>query len=66
VRFQRILIPIGKPASAIVKAAPDWPADVIVIGSHARGGVSRLLLGSVAEAVMCHAPCPVLDVRAHS
>ncbi len=55
---------IGKPATEIVKAAKDWPADIIVLGSHGRGGVDRLLLGSVAEGVMRHAPCPVLVVRA--
>ena len=57
-------IHVGKPAAEIVKAAKDWPADLIVIGSHGRGGVQRLLLGSVAEAVMRHAACPVLVVRA--
>jgi nucleotide-binding universal stress UspA family protein len=57
-------IHVGKSATEIVKAAKDWPADLIVIGSHGRGGVDRLLLGSVAEAVMRHAGCPVLVVRA--
>lgn len=56
-------VQVGKPATEIVKAAKEWPADVIVIASHGRGGVSRLLLGSVAEGVMRHAPCPVLVVR---
>lgn len=59
-------IPVGKPGTEIVKTAKDWPADVIVIGSHGHGGMTRLLVGSVAEAVMRHAPCPVLVVRAHS
>jgi nucleotide-binding universal stress UspA family protein len=57
-------IQVGEPASAIVKAAREWPADIIVIGSRALGGVRRALLGSVADAVMRHAPCPVLVVRA--
>lgn len=57
-------IQVGKPAAEIVKAAKEWPADLIVIGSHGRGGVERLFLGSVAEAVMRHAACPVLVVRA--
>ena len=56
-------IHVGKTATEIVKAAKDWPADLIVIGSHGRGGVNRLLLGSVAEAVMRQAACPVLVVR---
>jgi nucleotide-binding universal stress UspA family protein len=59
-------IRVGKPATEIIKAAKEWPADLIVIGSHGRWGVERLLLGSVAEAVMRHAACPVLVVRAEA
>lgn len=55
---------VGKPAEEIVRAAREWPADMIVIGSHGRGGIGRVLLGSVAESVARHAPCPVLVVRA--
>lgn len=54
---------VGKPAAEIVRAAQEWPAELIVIGSHGRGGVQRVLLGSVAEAVVRHAACPVLVVR---
>lgn len=54
----------GSPADEIVKAAREWPADLVVIGSHGRGGVQRALLGSVADGVVRHAPCPVLVVRA--
>lgn len=54
----------GVPATEIVKAAKDWPADLIVIGSHGRSGLERAIVGSIAEAVMRHAPCPVLVVRA--
>lgn len=57
-------IQVGSPLTEIVDAAKDWPADLIVIGSHGRGGVRRALLGSVAEGVMRQAPCPVLVVRA--
>lgn len=57
------LLSTGKPGLEIVKAASAWPADIIVIGSHGRGGVTRLLVGSVAEQVMRQAPCPVLVVR---
>jgi nucleotide-binding universal stress UspA family protein len=56
-------VTVGKPATEIVKTAAEWSADLIVIGSHGRGGVSRALLGSVAEAVMRHAPCAVLVIR---
>jgi len=56
--------PEGHPAEEIVAAARTWGADLIVIGSHGRGGLGRVLLGSVAESVMRHAPCPVLVVRA--
>ena len=59
-------VQVGKPATEIVKAAKDWPADIIVIASHGRGGISRVLLGSVAEGVMRHASCPVLVVRAQT
>lgn len=54
----------GNPAVKIVKAAKSWPADLIVIGSHGRGGLDRVLLGSVAEAIVRQASCPVLVVRA--
>lgn len=54
----------GNPAACIVEVARKWPADLIVMGSHGRGGVQRMLLGSVAEEVMRHAPCPVLIVPA--
>ena len=57
-------VQIGLPLTEIVNAAKDWPADLIVIGSHGRGGITRALLGSVAEGVMRHAPCQVLVVRA--
>ena len=57
-------IAVGKPATEIVRAAKEWSADVIVVGTHGRHGVERMFLGSVAEAVMRHAPCSVLVVRA--
>jgi nucleotide-binding universal stress UspA family protein len=59
----REIVAGGDPATEIVRAAKEWGADIIVIGTHGRDGVSRLLLGSVAEAAMRHAPCPVLVVR---
>jgi universal stress protein A len=54
----------GRPAAEIVSAAKCWAADLIVIGSHGRGGIERALLGSVAEAVIRQAPCPVLAIKA--
>jgi len=51
-------------ADAIVTYARNAAVDVIVIGTHGRSGVSRLLLGSVAERVVRTAPCPVLTVHA--
>jgi nucleotide-binding universal stress UspA family protein len=56
----------GKPATKVVEGAKNWPADLIVMGSHGRGRVEKLLLGSVAEGVLRHAPCPVLIVRAQA
>jgi nucleotide-binding universal stress UspA family protein len=50
-------------ANAIVDAARAWEADLIVMGSHGWSGLHRLLLGSVAEAVMRHAHCSVQVVR---
>lgn len=53
----------SSPANAIVEYARSIHADVIVVGTHGRDGVSRMLMGSVAEHVVRHAPCPVLVVR---
>lgn len=54
----------AEAAVAIVQAASEWAAELIVIGSHGRDGLIRTLLGSVAEAVMRQAPCPVLVIKA--
>jgi universal stress protein A len=56
-------VPVGDPVESIVGTARGWPADLVVIGSHGRDGLNRVLLGSVAEGVTRHAPCPVLVVR---
>lgn len=53
----------GDARSAIVDEAGKWDADLIVIGSHGRSGLSRLLLGSVSSAVASHAHCSVEIVR---
>jgi nucleotide-binding universal stress UspA family protein len=62
-RDPRAEVRIGSPAAEVVAAAKDLHADLVCIGTHGRGGLSRVLLGSVAEQVVRHAPCPVLTVR---
>jgi nucleotide-binding universal stress UspA family protein len=53
----------GGPARQIVQTALDRGADLIVMGTHGRGAVAHLLMGSVAERVVRTAPCPVLTVK---
>lgn len=54
---------MGDPAAEIVRIAADEQAEMIVLGTHGRTGMTRLLMGSVAEAVVRRAPCPVLVYR---
>lgn len=54
----------GMPADEIVKEAREWTADCIVMATHGRSGLGRLLLGSTAGRVLHDAPCPVLLHRA--
>ncbi len=53
----------GEPVVEIVRMAQEERADLIVMGTHGRSGLPRLLMGSVAEWVLRQAPCPVLTVR---
>lgn len=53
----------GAPATEIVRYAKDHAMDLIVMGTHGRGVVAHAVMGSVAEKVVRHAPCPVLTVR---
>jgi nucleotide-binding universal stress UspA family protein len=53
----------GNPLGLIVEAAQAHEVDLIVMGTHGRTGLAHLLLGSVAEAVVRKAPCPVLTVK---
>jgi nucleotide-binding universal stress UspA family protein len=52
----------GDPPAEIVKAADQWGADLIIVGSHGHGRLARLLLESTAESVLRGAHCPVLSV----
>lgn len=68
-RGQAIGVPVtflvwtGEPGDSIVEAAIAESVDVILVGAHNRGAISRLLMGSVSDYVARHAPCPVLIVR---
>ncbi|HEX3853407.1 MAG TPA: universal stress protein [Polyangiaceae bacterium] len=64
-RFTRLAshLRLEAPAQEIAQIAADLEADLIVVGTHGRRGISRLLLGSVAEAVVRLAQCPVLVAR---
>ena len=53
----------GDPAAAIARLAEDEGVDMIVMGTHGRTGLLRLLMGSVAEAVVRRMPCPVLTLK---
>jgi nucleotide-binding universal stress UspA family protein len=53
----------GDPVTEILAVATQTSADLIVLGTHGRTGLGRLLMGSVAEQVVRKAPCPVLTVR---
>lgn len=55
----------GKPASEIALYAKAAKADMIVLGTHGRKGLSRMLLGSTAEQLLREAPCQVLVVKPH-
>lgn len=56
-------VEIGPPSRTIVDYAKAHDIDYVVMGCHGRAGVSRVLLGSVAESVVRRSPCPVLVVR---
>ena len=56
-------VPEGNPAAELLRIAGESDADVVVVGTHGRTGLRRLLAGSVARNVMLHATCSVLVVR---
>ncbi|MBX3292564.1 MAG: universal stress protein [Acidobacteria bacterium] len=53
----------GTPDSRIVELAEEWKADLIVVGSHGYRRWERILLGSVSNSIVHHAPCSVMVVR---
>lgn len=59
----KIKVAIGDPSTEIIDCAEEMNADLIVMPSHGRKGVSRFLLGSVAERVVRLSPCPVLILK---
>ena len=63
ISFQREFM-VGSASEALLEYAATHQIDLIVMGTHGRTGLSRLLMGSVAEAVSRRAPCPVLTMRA--
>lgn len=64
VRAERKCI-LGEDVSEILRCAKEIKADVIVMGTHGRTGLKRLLMGSVAEQVLRQAPCLVLTANSH-
>lgn len=61
----KVLLETGDATNAITEIATKLGCDLIVMGTHARTGVSRFLLGSIAEMVVRKAPCPVLTIHTH-
>ena len=59
----RVMTAAGKAFVEIIRIAREENVDLILIGTHGRGAVAHMLLGSVAEKVVRKAPCPVLTVR---
>lgn len=59
----RAVVRVGNPYHEIVEYATQEGIDLVVMGTHGRGPIGHLLLGSVAEKVVRQAPCPVLTVR---
>lgn len=64
-RVASVRLQVGDPRAVIVENADRRSIDLIVMGTHGRRGVSRLVLGSVAESVVRTAHCPVLLFREH-
>jgi universal stress protein A len=61
-----VRVEAGEPSDVILHVAKEGGVDLIVMGTHGRSGLSRLLVGSVAEAVLRRSVCPVLTIRVPS
>lgn len=62
IRVSTVLVE-GSPATAVIRVAKRKGADLIVVGTHGRTGVQRMLMGSVADRIVRLSSCPVLTVR---
>lgn len=62
-RTAAVRVEAGEPSDTILRLAREGGADLIVMGTHGRTGLARLLIGSVAEAVLRRSSCPVLTIR---
>jgi nucleotide-binding universal stress UspA family protein len=62
-RFHTTHIHVGQPAELIARMAGEQACDLIVMGTHGRGGLVEMVMGSVASRVLHLAPCPVLLVK---
>lgn len=64
-RVERYVV-IGSPVEEIARFAKEKKADMIVVGTHGRTGLARVLMGSTAEGLLREAPCQVLVVKPHA
>jgi len=65
VEIGQVLLKTGEARDVINATAKELDVDLIVMGTHGRTGISRALLGSIAETVVRTAPCPVLTIHTH-
>jgi nucleotide-binding universal stress UspA family protein len=59
----KVLLQVGRPVDEITRCAEELNTDLIIISTHGHTGLKHVVLGSTAENVVRHAPCPVLTVR---
>lgn len=64
-KVRKKLLTSAAPARAILDYAAEVRSDIIIVGTHGRGGLAEFFLGSVAQKIVRSAPCPVLTVRTH-